>query len=255
VSLNTLLAIVTILALIVAWNQLRLQRDMAGGKGIVINLPRSQVVDETAGIFRYHFDMMLRMVGPAVRHEVSVDLEADGRRFDANTQKPAIRESMGCEDDDIVWKFDLNEDDLEKVWLITSWVEARGNNLRTEAIAWRLSRQETYVWKWYPGFRLAQVIRGRVSQRGPVWFREWVGAPRATGWWHQERGAAPAGAFPGEGPLELRRPPSHRRLTTSDAIAIAAVVIATIVSALLIFHVTDLSEVGATIFAWLSTPF
>ncbi len=254
-SLNTLLGIVTILALIVAWNQLRLQRDMAGGKGVLLELGRFKRVDESTGGVRFHVSVRLRMVGPALRHEVSVDLEADGRRFDANTQKPEIRRSMGCEGDDIRWEFDLNEDDLERVWLITTWVEARGNNLLTEAIARRLSRQESYTWKRYPGWRLGQMIRGWASQRGPGWFREWAGAPRATGWWHNDMSAAPAGAYPGEGPIELGRPPGDRRLKASDAIAIAAVVVASIVSVLLILHVTDVLDVGATIFAWLWAPF
>ena len=42
------------------------------------------------------------MAGPTVRYEVGLDPEADGNRFDVSTPKPAIRPSMGCDDEEIV---------------------------------------------------------------------------------------------------------------------------------------------------------
>ena len=64
------------------------------------------------------------MVGPTVRYEVGLDLEADGNPFEVSTPKPAIRPSMGCEDEEISWGFEIPEDELDNVWVIASWMTA-----------------------------------------------------------------------------------------------------------------------------------
>ena len=93
-------------------------------------------------------EVRLRMAGPAVRYEVGLDLEADGNRFDVSTPKPAIRPSMGCDDEEMSWGFEIPDDALDRVWVIASWMEARGTDLRMAALAWNLITPEIYEWKW-----------------------------------------------------------------------------------------------------------
>lgn len=57
----------------------------------------------------------LRTVGPVVRYEVGLDLEADGNRFDVSPAKPATRPSMSCDDEEMSWGFEIPEDDLDRV--------------------------------------------------------------------------------------------------------------------------------------------
>lgn len=87
-------------------------------------------------------EVNLRVLGPAVHYEVGLDLEADGSRFDVSTPKPAIRPSMGCDDEELSWGFEIPEDELDRVWVIASWMEAHGTDLRMAAIAWCLSTPE-----------------------------------------------------------------------------------------------------------------
>lgn len=129
------------------------------------------------------------MAGPAVRYEVGLDLEADGNRFDASTPKPAIRPSMGCDDEEMSWSFEIPEDDLHRAWVIASWVDAYGDKLRVAAIASSLSTKETYEWKRRSRWRLS-----------------------GTGLWRRRRAPmTPPRAVPGLGPLESGRPPGGRR--------------------------------------------
>ena len=203
-TLNLILGVIAVLALGVAWNQLRLQRNAQGGKGVLVENRAHRGVD---GRY-FQFDVKVHMVGPAVRHQVGLDLEKGGRAFKVGTEKPAVRTSMGCNDDPIVWTFHVPEHEMSEVWLIVTWVEARADNLRSEAGAWRLGPPpDIYLWKWYPGWKVAVWVQMWAAEHGPKKLRAIAGRPRATGWWHNEGSASPAGALPGQGPLELGRPP------------------------------------------------
>ena len=129
------------------------------------------------------------MVGPAVRYEVALDLEADGDQFEVSTPKPATRPSMGCDDEEMSWGFEIPEDELDRVWVIASWVEAKRADLRIAAMARHLSTSETYEWKWAADWRLS-----------------------GAGHWSKRRSATtPSRAVAGMGPLELGRAPGPRR--------------------------------------------
>src|ERR1700744_6701235 len=125
------------------WDRLRAHRFKTSAKGI--ELVVDQVAPRRKNYTRFHLN--LRMVGPVVRYEVGLDVEADGNRFDVSTPKPAIRPSMGCDDEEMSWGFEIPDEDLDRVWVIASWMEARGTNLRMAALAGDLSTPENYEGK------------------------------------------------------------------------------------------------------------
>ena len=177
IILDVFVGILALLGLIAVWNQVRARHRTAGTKGVVLVSERLQ--PRRRNIAR--FQTTLRIVGPVVRYEVALDLEADGTRFEGSPAQPATRPSMGCDDEELSWSFEVPDDDVDRLWVIASWVEARGYDLRTAAIARRLSTSETYVWKWYLG--------------------------RLGGWRRQRTGTTPTAALAGRGPLELGRAP------------------------------------------------
>jgi hypothetical protein len=186
IVLDVFLGIIALLGLIAAWNQLRARRKKARAKGVVVVIDR--LTPRRKNLAR--LEVNLRMVGPAVRYEVGLDLEADGSRFDVSTSKPAIRPSMGCDDEEMSWGFEMPEDDLDRIWVIASWMEAHGADLRTAAIARSLRTPEIYEWKWATDWRLS----------------------RAGHWRKRRTATTPPRTVPGLGPLELGRPPGRRRV-------------------------------------------
>jgi hypothetical protein len=194
IVLDVFLGIIALLALIATWYLIRAQRRKARAQGVAMVIDR--LTPRRKNVARLQVN--LRMVGPDVRYEVELDLEADGNRFEVSTPKPALRPSMGCEDEEMSWGFEIPEDDLDIVWVIASWMETRGAVLRTAAIAWSLSTPDIYEWKWAADWRLSRAGRWR-KRRTPT-------APQRT--------------IPGLGPLELGRAPDPRpapRPTTDTA--------------------------------------
>jgi hypothetical protein len=186
IVLDVFLGIIALLVLIATWNQLQARRRKARAKGVVMVIDR--LTPRRKSLAR--LEVNLRVVGPAVRYEVGLDLEADGTRFDASTPKPAIRPSMGCDDAELSWGFEIPEDDLDRVWVIASWMDAHGADLRMAAIAGSLSTPEIYEWKWAADWRLS----------------------RAGHWRKRRTATTPPRTVPGLGPLELGRPPGRRRV-------------------------------------------
>lgn len=186
IVLDVFLGIMALLALVATWNQLRARRRKARAKGVVMVIDR--LTPRRKSVAR--LEVNLRVVGPAVHYQVGLDLEADGARFDISTPKPAIRPSMGCDDEELSWGFEIPEDDLDKVWVIASWMDAHGADLRMAAIARSLSTPEIYEWKWAADWRLS----------------------RAGHWRKRRTATTPSRTIPGLGPLELGRPPGRRRV-------------------------------------------
>jgi hypothetical protein len=184
IVLDVFLGIIALLALIATWYLIRAQRRKARAQGVAMVIDR--LTPRRKNVARLQVN--LRMVGPDVRYEVELDLEADGNRFEVSTPKPALRPSMGCEDEEMSWGFEIPEDDLDRVWVIASWMETRGAVLRTAAIAWSLSTPDIYEWKWAADWRLSRAGRWR-KRRTPT---------------------APARTIPGLGPLELGSAPDPR---------------------------------------------
>jgi hypothetical protein len=184
IVLDVFLGILALLALIATWVLLRAQRRKARAQGVVMAIDR--LTPRRKSVARLQVN--LRMVGPDVRYEVELDLEADGDRFDVSTPKPALRPSMGCEDEGMSWGFEIPEDDLDRVWVIASWMETRGAVLRMAAIAWSLSTPDIYEWKWAADWRLS----------------------RAGRWKKRRTPTSPPRTIVGLGPLELGRAPGPR---------------------------------------------
>jgi hypothetical protein len=187
IVLDVFLGIIAVLALGAAWNRLRARRRSAGTNGILMLIERQQPRRRSAA----RFQAKLRIVGPVVRYDVALDLEADGTRFDASPDKPATRPSMGCNDEELSWSFEVPEEDTDRLWLVASWVDANGYNLRTAAIARQLTTSDTYEWKWY--------------------FR------RFGDWRKQRNSTLAVSAVPGHGPLELGRAPDFGRAPRTHA--------------------------------------
>jgi hypothetical protein len=190
IVLDVFVGIIAVLGLIGLSNLLRTQRKKPHTKGVVL------VIDRLTPRRKSHarLEVRLRMAGPAVRYEVGLDLEADGNRFDVSTPKPAIRPSMGCDDEEMSWGFEIPDEDLDRVWVIASWMEARGPNLRMAALAWNLSTPGVYEWRWAADWRLS----------------------RAGHWRRRRSVTTPPRTIPGLGPLELGRAPSRRRVRTTE---------------------------------------
>ena len=193
IVLDVFIGIIALLGLIAIANQLRGQPKTAGTKGVVVQVDR--LAPRRKNVARLQVN--LRMVGPAVRYEVGLDLEADGKKFDVSTPQPATRPSMGCDDEEISWAFEIADDELDSVWVIASWIEAKRADLRIAALAWHLGTSETYEWKWSADWRVS-----------------------AAGHWRKRRAATtPSRAVPGLGPLELGRAPGPGRTPSPSTAA------------------------------------
>src|SRR5271155_5130055 len=131
IVLDVFIGIIAVLGLIAIVNHLRAQPKTAGTRGVVVRVDR--LAPRRKNLARLQVN--LRIVGPAVRYDVGLDLEKDGRKFDISTPKPAIRPSLGCNDEEISWGFEIPEDELDKVWVIASWIEAHRADLRMAAMA------------------------------------------------------------------------------------------------------------------------
>jgi hypothetical protein len=189
IVLDVFLGIMACLGLIALVNQLRTRPDRPGSKGVVMAVER--LAPRRRNLARLQVN--LRMVGPAVRYEVALDLEADGNQLEVSTPKPAPRPSMGCDDEEMSWGFEVPEDELDRVWIVASWIEAKRANLRIGAMARHLGTSEIYEWKWATDWRLS-----------------------GAGHWSKRRSATtPSRAVAGMGPLELGRAPGRRRAPQS----------------------------------------
>lgn len=193
IVLDVFVGIIAVVALIDTWNRLRARRRRAGSKGVVLVIDR--LTPRRKNVARLQVSM--RMVGPTVRYEVGLDLEADGNPFDVSTPKPAIRPSMGCEDDEMSWGFEVPEDSLDDVWVVASWMAADNADLRMAAIASNLGTSQIYEWRWAADWRIS----------------------RAGHWRKRRSPTTPPRTATGLGPLELGRAPGRGRAAqpTADA--------------------------------------
>ncbi|SPM37361.1 hypothetical protein MRAB57_5208, partial [Mycobacterium rhizamassiliense] len=183
IVLDVFVGIIAVVALIATWNQARARTNNPTARGVVVAVER--LTPRRRNVAR--LQVGLRMVGPAVRYEVALDLEAEGNRYELSTPKPDTRPSMGCDDEEMSWGIEIPEDELDGVWVIASWIDARRTRLRMAALATNLGTLQTYEWKWAADWRLS-----------------------AAGHWRRLRATTtPPRTLPGMGPLELGRPPGR----------------------------------------------
>ncbi|MCV7099640.1 hypothetical protein [Mycobacterium palustre] len=163
IILDVFVGILAMVGLAALWTAVRGRRRTAGTKGVALVSERLQ--PRRRNIAR--FQATLRIVGPVVRYDVGLGLQADGAPFEASPPSPATRPSMCCDDEELSWTFEVPDDDVDRLWVVARWVEARGHDLRAAAIARRLGTSETYVWKWYVG-RLGGWRRQRSEMAAPA---------------------------------------------------------------------------------------
>jgi hypothetical protein len=185
IVLDVFVGILAVVGLIATWNRLRARRRKSGAKGVLLVIDR--LAPRRRNIAR--LQVSLRMVGPTVRYEVGLDLESDGNPFEVSAPKPAIRPSMGCDDDEMSWNFEVSEEELENLWVIASWVAADEANLRMAALAANLGAPDVYEWRWAADWRISG----------------------AGHWRKRRRPTTPPRSVAGMGPLKLGRAPGRGR--------------------------------------------
>ncbi|CDO88083.1 hypothetical protein AWC29_01955 [Mycobacterium triplex] len=187
IVLDVFVGIIAVVGLFFAGNQLRTRRTRSGAKGVVLDVDR--LTPRRKNVAR--LQVSLRMVGPTVRYEVGLDLEAGGNPFEVSAPKPQIRPSMGCQDSEMSWSFEVSEDELANVWIVASWMATENANLRMAALATNLGTAETYEWRWAADWRIS-----------------------GAGHWRKRRSpTTPPRTVPGMGPLQLGRAPGRGRAT------------------------------------------
>jgi hypothetical protein len=178
-------------ALVIAWWQLVLQRDAAGGRGIGFTVGRGyRTVSPKGGVemlIEDHY-VEVELVGND-RHVVGVHLERDGRRLSPTeagwVPSPPVRQRMTCESDPIVWHFDLDPDAARDLWVVLTWVSPFGDGIRTDALRRRLEVLEPDLerWHWFRSYRARRWLESWGSGLRWKWMRRWLGKPRRLGAW------------------------------------------------------------------------
>ncbi|RFZ15668.1 hypothetical protein DSM43518_00220 [Mycobacterium marinum] len=199
-------------ALVIAWWQLVLQRDAAGGRGVIfdVNAPMRTIHRRRDGTERVTngYRVYVRLVGND-RYEVTVHLERDGRPIEPSDlgikdKPPPVLHRWTSEDDPIRWNFDLDPAVAEDLWCVLSWVSPFGEGIRTDAYRRRLGHNPQFEqWHWFRFFGPRRRIETWASRNGPTWFRRWVGKARPLGEWRPHRMRA---LQPGQSPLSSAPP-------------------------------------------------
>lgn len=194
-------------ALVIAWWQLVLQRDAAGGRGMIFDVrspyrrvERKGAVEKTTN----EFHVYVLLVGND-RHEVGVHLERDGRQLEMGergyVKSPAVLHRMTSETDPIDWRFELTPDEACDLWCVLSWGEPFGDGIRTAAFRRRLTEETFEQWRWFRTYRARRGIQSWGSRRRSRWLREWLGKPRRLGAW---RPYPMRDLAPGQSPIDSR---------------------------------------------------
>lgn len=196
-------------ALVIAWWQLVLQRDAAGGRGILLGVGRyHRTIARRGGVetITDDYNVDVELVGNE-RHMVAVHLERDGRQLGPAdvgwVESPDVRARMTCESEPIHWRFELSPDDARDLWVVLSWVSPYGDGVRTDAFRRRLDVlvDEIEEWHWFRSYRARRRFEAWGSRRRWAWARRWLGKPRRLGEWR------PSGArelAPGQSPINSR---------------------------------------------------
>lgn len=132
-------------ALVIAWWQLVLQRDAAGGRGVIFDISRpSRFTDNTTEppTVVENYRVLVKIAGNE-RHEVLAYLERDGvalDEFDPGYVKPLpVSHRLTCEDDPLVWEFGLDPEVASALRCVLLWVEPFRDGLRNEGFRRPLS--------------------------------------------------------------------------------------------------------------------
>ena len=200
--------IVSVWAAIVTQSQLRLDRNAAGGRGILFWLRRrSRFTPNDGGPTMDTYRVTVELFGPGVRHGVALILERDGipvDRFDeAWADSPDTRKSMSCDDERIEWDIEIPASAIDDLWCVLTWTDPDGEALWSGAYAIPLTNpSEMYLWRWHRSRRTRRAFQhwGRGS-KGPDGFRYLYAAKvRSLGRWNR---VEELGIADGQGPIKL----------------------------------------------------
>jgi hypothetical protein len=194
-------------ALFIAWWQLVLQRDAAGGRGIIFEVRRQLHQESRIGgelLVTDVYGVLVKLVGNDL-HEVGVHLERGGRPLQFGDpgyvrQGAEKRHRMTCEQEPIVWEFELSPEDAHDLYCVLSWVAPYGPGIRTNAFRRPLAPpSELEEWRWFRSFRFRKWLEGVVARRR--WLRSMLGRPLQFAEWRPVRGL---GLQPGQSPMNSR---------------------------------------------------
>jgi hypothetical protein len=179
-------------ALFIAWWQLLLQRDAAGGRGIVFGVRRpSRMIDRRGGVdtISYGYRVLVKLVGND-RHQVGVHLERNGRELEEGdrgyVEPPDLIHRMTCEHEPINWRFDLTAEDARDLWVVLSWVDPFGPAIRTSGFRCKLdppNPPQYQEWHWFAFFRARRRFESWGARRRWTPAQRWLGKPRRLGKW------------------------------------------------------------------------
>lgn len=191
-------------ALVIAWWQLVLQRDAAGGRGMIFDVRHPhRSVARKGGVetITDEYRVFVMLVGND-RHEVGVHLERDGRQLERGEpgypDSPPVLHRMTSESDPIDWRFHLTPDVAGDLWCVLTWGEPFGDGIRTAGFRRRLCEPEFEHWRWFRSYRARRRLQSWGSRRQWGWVRRWLGKPRRLGAW---RPYALRDLQPGQSPM------------------------------------------------------
>jgi hypothetical protein len=201
--------VVSAAALVIAWWQLVLQRDAAGGRGIIFEVHRPHHKVERRGGVEITTDsywVLVKLVGNDL-HEVAVHLERDGRQLERGNpgldeETPELLHRLTCEHDPIIWEFELSPDDARDLYCVLSWVAPYGPAVRTNAFRRALSPpHELDEWHWFRSFRARRWIESWGARRRWRWARRLLSRPHRIAEWRPVRSRD---LQPGQSPMYSR---------------------------------------------------
>lgn len=175
-------------ALVIAWWQLVLQRDVAGGRGIIFGVSRYFRTVARKGDVETLIESYVVEVGLIGndRHMVAVHLERDGERLGpADTgwvESPPVVPRMTCESDPIEWHFALSPEAARDLWVVLSWVSPYRDGVRTDGFRRRLVEPEFDEWHWFRTYRARLWLESWALRRRWGWLRRRLGTLRLGEW-------------------------------------------------------------------------
>jgi hypothetical protein len=209
VVVAVLALVVSAAALLIAWWQLLLQRDAAGGRGIIFEVHRPIHKEARVGgelIVTDRYFVIVKLVGNDL-HEVAVHLERDGRQLEFGDpgyvdETPETLHRFTCEDEPLTWEFELGPDDARDLWCVLSWVAPYGPAVRTNALRRPLEPpHELERWRWFRSFRAIRWVEAWGVRRPWRWLRCMLSRPHRVGEWRRVRGRD---CRPGQSPIRSR---------------------------------------------------
>ncbi|OJZ75701.1 hypothetical protein BRW65_03970 [Mycobacterium paraffinicum] len=196
-------------AMVIAWWQLVLQRDAAGGRGIIFEVHRPiHREDRIRGelVVSDDYFVLVNLAGNDL-YEVAIHLERDGQQLEFGDagyldETPETLRRLTCEDEPLTWEFNLRADDAKDLWCVLSWAAPYGPGLRTDAVRRPLAPpHELERWRWFRSFRLIQWVEEWGARRRWRWARRVLSRPHRVGEWRRVPGRD---LKPGQSPINSR---------------------------------------------------